>query len=247
MPKFFRLIRGNIIAGVLLLLPLITTIYVFVKLFELVDSALPTIFSSLPFVGQHMPQTWPTGVGIGITLVVAYFAGLAAKNYIGKLMIQTGNSIISNIPILNKIYLGVQQILDAAVTTNKKMFDRPVLIEYPKENSYCIGFVTSSTTGEIPEKLNAPTISLFVPTTPNPTSGFLLFLPQSEVIELDMGVETAIKLVMSAGMVNADQLKKTQHLYAVPTSLKNFNWLRNLRRRRNRESSSATQSDPGVF
>lgn len=246
MPKIFRMIRGNIIAGVLLLLPLITTIYVFVKLFELVDSALPTIFSSLPFIGRHMPETWIPGVGIGITLLVAYFAGLAAKNYIGKLLIQTGNTIIANIPILNKIYLGVQQILDAAVSTNKKMFDRPVLIEYPKANSYCIGFVTSSTTGEIPEKLNAPTISLFVPTTPNPTSGFLLFLPESEVIELDMGVETAIKLVMSAGMVNADQLKKTQHLYAVPTSLKNFNWLRNLRRR-GRKSSSATANDPGVF
>jgi uncharacterized membrane protein len=163
---------------------------------------------------------------------MAYFVGLAAKNYFGNKLIQIGNAIVSNIPFVNKIYVGVQQILDAAVTHNKALFKRPVIIQYPKENCYSIAFVTSRTTGEVPEKLGRELLSLFVPTTPNPTSGYLLFLPESEVVDLDMSVETAIKLVMSAGMVNSDQLKKTQHLYAIPKSLKNWNWLLNLRRRR---------------
>jgi uncharacterized membrane protein len=230
------MVRTNVIAGILLLLPLITTTYVLVKLFALVDSVLPSLFHAiLPTI---MPETWPTGVGVVLTLLVAYFAGLAAKNYIGKLFINAGNTIIARIPIINKIYLSVQQIVDAVVSNNKRLFERAVLIEYPKANSYCIGFVTSRTSGEIPQKVKARSVSVFVPTTPNPTSGFLLFLPETEVIDLDMSVEMAIKLVMSAGTVNPDQLRKTQHLYAMPASLKGWNLLRSFKRRSPQRSTA---------
>lgn len=217
-----RQIRTNIIAGVLLLIPSVTTIFVFFKIFGLIDSILPT---ALHTVLPVFPKDWIPGVGVLLILLLTYFVGLAAKNYIGRMMIESGNAVIARIPFLNKLYVGVQQVLDSIVGNKKRLFERAVLIEYPKANSYCIGFVTARTTGEIPRKVNAEMVSVFVPTTPNPTSGFLLFIPESEVIDLDMGVETAVKTVMSAGMVNADQLRKTSHMYAIPKQLKNWNWL----------------------
>ena len=134
--------------------------------------------------------------------------------------------------MLNKIYLGVQQIIDSVAGNKKNLFEKAVLIEYPKKDSYCIGFVTADTTGEIPEKTGSEMVSVFVPTTPNPTSGFLLFIPKADAIGLEMSVETAVKLVMSAGMVNTDHLKQTNHLYTLPKQLKHFNWTRIFRRER---------------
>jgi uncharacterized membrane protein len=228
--EFIKKIRGNIVAGVLLLIPSITTIYVFTKLFGLVDSILPNLSHMIfPF----LPEKWGIpGIGVVVILIFSYFVGLAAKNYFGRMIIDTGNAIISRIPMLNKIYLGVQQVIDSVAGHKKNLFDKAVLIEYPKKDSYCIGFITSETTGEIPEKTKSEMVSIFVPTTPNPTSGFLLFLPKSEVIELEMSVETAIKLVMSAGMVSTDHLKQTNHMYALPKQLKNFNWTKIFARER---------------
>ena len=216
-------IRTNVVTGILVLLPVVTTGYVFYKFFVLVDSALPRFVHALI---PAAPQKWLPGIGLVLLLLLAYFVGLGAKNYVGKVVIQTGNALIARIPLLNKIYLGVQQILDAMVAQKKKAFERAVLVEYPKENSWCIAFVTADTSGEIPQKTERELISLFVPTTPNPTSGFLLFVPRDQVIDLEMTTETAIKLVMSAGMINAEDIKQTDHLYDLSSSLKNFDWTR---------------------
>ena len=217
----FNKIWKNIVGGFFLMIPLATTLIVVFWIFEKIDSILPNIIGTvLPVV----PKEWITGLGFILLLVICYFVGIAAKNYFGNIIIQTGNAMIAHIPLVNKIYLGVQQIIDSVAGQKKTLFDKAVLLEYPKKDSYCIGFVTSATTGEIPRKVNAEMVSVFVPTTPNPTSGFLLFLPKSEVIELDMNVETAIKTVMSAGVVNTDQIKQTNHMYVIPKQIKNFNW-----------------------
>jgi uncharacterized membrane protein len=222
--KLFRSIRNNIITGFLLLIPLGATIFVIRWLLTTVDNLIS--------------KDWAPGVGVIVVLAMAFFFGLLAKNYFGRMLIDTGNAFIANIPLLNKIYLGVQQILDSIVTTNKRLFDRAVLIEYPKKDSFCIGFVTAETRGEIPLRTQSNMVSVFVPTTPNPTSGFLLFLPKAEVIELEMSVETAIKTVMSAGMVNPDQIRQTDHMYRIPTQLKKWNWLKILSRRKDQAFSA---------
>ncbi len=212
----------TIVAGFILIIPLAATLFVASWLFKQADSIIPkTINNVFPFVSEE----WITGLGLIFLLIICYFVGIAAKNYFGRIMIDTGNAIVSSIPLINKIYLGIQQVIDSVTKSKKALFERAVLIEYPKENSYCIGFVTAETTGEIPRKVNCDMVSIFVPTTPNPTSGFLLFLPETEVIELDMNIETAIKTVMSAGMVNTDQIKDTNHKYKLPKKLKNFNWM----------------------
>jgi uncharacterized membrane protein len=219
---------------------LVTTLYVVLYFFNFVDNILP---KSLHSVFSFVPEDWPPFLGAILVVVIAYFVGVGAKNYFGRLIIDTGNAIIANIPLMNKIYLGVQQVIDAAAGANKKLFEKAVLIQYPKKDSYCIAFVTSHASGEIPAKAGRPMLSVFVPTTPNPTSGFLLYVPEAEVIELEMNVETAVKTVMSAGMVNPDQLKQTNDMYTIPRQLKKWNWTRIFRRGAKRDDISLDPRD----
>jgi len=221
--RIFRQLRTNVLTGFLLLMPLGATIFVVKWLLSFIDNL---IFKDLP-----------DGVGILVVLTIAFFTGLLAKNYFGRIIIEMGNSILSSIPLMNKIYLTIQQIIDSVTGDKKKLFEQAVLIEYPKKDSYCIGFQTADTKGEIQEKIGEQVVSVFVPTTPNPTSGFLLYLPKSQIIKLNMNVETAIKTVMSAGIVNPDHFRKTNHMYVIPPGLKNFNWMRGIHKKSNGSKS----------
>jgi len=192
--KFFKQLRSNIITGGLLIIPLFVTVFIIVMLFQWIDSVLPRIL--------HIQM--PPGLGILITIIIAYFAGVTAKNYFGKKLIAVGNDVIGSIPFLNKIYLTLQQIVDMVSSNKNQVFERPVLVEFPRPNSYCIAFVTSSANNKLSMKVNQKLVAVFVPTTPNPTSGFLLYVPESDMINIDMPVEAAIKLVVSGGLLGAD-------------------------------------------
>ncbi len=192
--RFFKQVRSNIIAGILLLIPLVLSIIIMVKLFQWVDSVLPSIIGA----------DWVPGVGVLVILIVAYFAGVAAKNFFGKKLISTANAIIANIPVLNKVYLAIQQIVDAATLSKKNLFERAVLLEFPRPGSFGIGFVTSENNNDFSMKAGQKLVSVFLPTTPNPTSGFLLYVSEDELIDLNLPVEVAIKLVMSGGILSAD-------------------------------------------
>ena len=211
--RFFRQFRTNIITGVLLMIPLFVTILIIIQLFQWIDSALPRIIN----------VDMPPGLGVLAILVIAYFAGLTAKNYFGKKVIEAGNTIIANIPILNKIYLTIQQIVDVVSLNNKRLFERAVLIEYPKENCYSIGFVTSDSNTDFSMRAGNKLTAVFLPTTPNPTSGFLLYVAESDIIEINLPVEMAIKLVMSGGLLSADHAKKVQS--SLPSSKRAWNWM----------------------
>lgn len=192
----FKQLRSNIITGILLIIPLFVTIIIIIQLFQWIDSALPGI------LGVDMAP----GLGILITIIIAYFAGLAAKNYFGKKLIGIGDSVIASIPFLNKIYLTIQQVVDMVSTNKKQVFERAVLMEFPKEGSYAIGFVTSNANTVFSLKVGQKLTAVFIPTTPNPTSGFLIYVPESELVEINMPVEQAIKLVVSGGLLGADQI-----------------------------------------
>lgn len=195
---FVKQVRSNIIAGILLLIPLVLSIVILVKLFQWVDSALPGIIGA----------EWVPGLGILVILVVAYFAGVAAKNFVGKKLISTANAIIVNIPVLNKIYLAIQQLVDTATLSKKNLFDRAVMIEFPRPGSFGIGFVTNENNNNISARTGQKMVSVFIPTTPNPTSGFLLYVPENELIDLNLSVEAAIKLIVSGGILNSDDSKR---------------------------------------
>jgi uncharacterized membrane protein len=221
--KTGKKIRTNIITGTLILLPMVTTIYVFYKLFVLIDSILPNFFHVIvPFI----PADWFPGVGAVVIILVTILTGMLARNYFGRMIIATGNRMIANIPMINKVYIAVQQVLDAVIRSDKKVFQRTVLVEFPSPGSWAIGFVTSDRCGEIQRKTSPEVISVFVATTPNPTSGFLIYVKRSKIIDLDMAVETGIKLIMSAGVVNPDTLKRTDRLYQFQSQSGEMNWMK---------------------
>lgn len=210
--RFFKQVRGNILTGIFLIIPVIGSIWIIMKLFIWADSALPGIFG----------QDWILGTGLFVTLVLAYVAGLATKNWLGRKIIATGNSIIIRVPILNKIYLVLKQIIETVSADKKKLFERPVLCEFPKTGSWAIGFVTCEKNELFSAKLARNLIAVFMPTTPNPTTGFLMYIPEEDLIPLDIPVETALKMIVSIGLISSDRI--AEHI-TLPDSPKQWNWM----------------------
>ncbi len=138
-------------------------------------------------------------------------------------MIEAGNTVIANIPILNKIYLTIQQVVDMVSMNKSQVFERAVFVEFPQKNSYVIGFVTNRATEKFSLKVGEKLVAVFVPTTPNPTSGYLLYVSEAEIVELNIPVETAVKLVVSGGLLSVDQSAKMQS--TIPPSKKAWNWM----------------------
>lgn len=185
--RFWRRLRNLFIAGLVILTPVVVTIYVFIFLFLKVDSLLGPLI--LRLVGLRIP-----GMGFLAVLVLIFFTGLAARNYLGGKLIGFGEKILTKIPFINRIYVALQQISHAFLAQKRAIFKEAVLVEYPRKGIYAIGFVTS-------QMEDGRMLSIFLPTTPNPTSGYLLFLPREEAIPLQMTIEEALKLVISGGAV----------------------------------------------
>lgn len=218
--KVFKHFRANFTTGIFILIPVAATLYIVFRIFVFLDSMLPAFIHAII---PQIPIRWVPGLGILFIILISYSIGLAAKNYFGRVIIDTGNAIVSKIPLVNKIYLGVQQIIDSVSLERKKLFDKVVLVEFPHKHSYSLGFLTSTRTGEVAKKLSPDIVSVFVPQSP-PVGGFLIYVPRSEIIELDMNAETAIKTIISAGLVSSEQFRRTDHLYRLPKQLKNWNW-----------------------
>lgn len=188
-------LRTYMISGILILLPVMITISLVLWLFDYVDNLFVTqiIYAA---TGVHIP-----GLGILVTLLVILVVGALGTNIIGRKIISYGENILSSIPLVNSIYKTLKQLVEAFGSRDKNAFQRPVLVEYPRKGIWAIAFVTGETEGEVQEKTGDQVINLFLPTTPNPTSGFLLMIPQKDTIDLDMSVEEAIKMIISAGVV----------------------------------------------
>lgn len=143
------------------------------------------------------------GVGVIVFFLFTIFVGWIAKGYIGRSMIRWAETLVERTPVVRSIYSGIKQISETVFAQSERSFEKACLIEYPRKGIWAIGFISTTTKGEVSQRGNQgePMQSVFVPTTPNPTSGFLLFFPAVDVIELDMSVEDAAKLVISAGLV----------------------------------------------
>lgn len=187
-------LRKIFFAGLLVLTPLVVTVYVFYQLFIKVDGLLGGKLWEL--TGRRIP-----GMGFVAVILLILFAGVFARNFIGKRLIQMAEAVMNRIPLINRIYSAVQQLSQAFFSGKRAVFQRAVLIEFPKKGSYCIGFQTSETKGEIQRQTKKEVLSIFLPTSPNPTSGYLLFVPKEKVFSLRMSVEEALKLVISGGAV----------------------------------------------
>ena len=196
--SIFAKIRNNFIAGIVVLIPIGITLYLTLFLIRISGKIIPKEINP----NNYLPFDIP-GVEIFIALLIITFIGWLSLSFLGKKFFELLNSILKKIPILRTIYIAIGQMTETFTKTdnNKKSV---VLLEYPRKGVWAVGFATKENKGLIKNKLNEEIINVFVPTTPNPTSGFLLMIPKKDLIFLDITFEQASKFIVSAGTVNID-------------------------------------------
>lgn len=201
----FAWLRRSFLTGLVVIAPIGLTLWLIWTVAGWVDSWV------LPFVPIWLRPDQYVGLnirGIGVLafLLFTIMVGWMAKGIIGKSLIRWGENLVQNLPVVRSVYKGLKQIAETVFAQTEASFDKACLVQYPREGLWAIAFISTSAKGEIDNKIDHPDrkTAVFLPTTPNPTSGFLLFVPVSDVIELDMSVEDAAKLVISAGLVYPD-------------------------------------------
>ncbi len=197
-----EVLRRYFVTGVLIFAPLGVTIWAIVWIVQRLDNFLLPHLLNLFFPALEAPPRLPF-VGAIFTLLVILLLGVIARHFFGTEMVRAGERILARVPIARSIYGGVKQLTEAIfVTQSKTTFRRVVLIEYPRREMWAVAFTTGSAKGPVADVLDEPMVNCFVPTTPNPTSGFFLMLPERDVRPVDISVEDAFKLVMSGGLVH---------------------------------------------
>ena len=152
------------------------------------------------YIGIHVP-----GIGLLVVLVGLTVIGFLAAGLVGRVLVRTGETLLTRMPVIRSVYSALKQIFETVLRSSSRSFREVALIEYPRRGIWAIGFITTTTTGEVQNDIAEDVVNVFLPTTPNPTSGFLLFVPRKDIIVLDMSVEEAIKMVVSAGIVPPTQ------------------------------------------
>lgn len=195
------LLRKWFIAGLLVWLPLGVTLLAVRFLMGLLDTSL------LLFPASIRPQIPFLGVILSLLLVLG--TGAVAANYVGKRALGWGESLLGRIPLVRSVYGGMKKLAETLFSGNSLSFRQPIIIEYPRKGVWSIAFITGEPIGEVQEKTAEHVLTCFVPTTPNPTSGFIVLVPKKDVVLLDMSVEEAMRMVISLGVVTPEARKKT--------------------------------------
>ncbi|MSQ51552.1 MAG: DUF502 domain-containing protein [Betaproteobacteria bacterium] len=187
--------KKYLITGLLIWIPVVITIWVLEIIVTTMDQTLTVIPE------DFKPRTNIPGLGLLLTLVVVYLTGLFTSNFLGRWVMRVWEGVLRRIPVVNSIYGGVKQVSDTLFTPGGQAFRKALLVQYPRSGSWTIAFMTGQPGGEVANHLNGDYVSVYVPTTPNPTSGFFLMMLRSEVVELEMSVDEALKYVVSMGVV----------------------------------------------
>ena len=186
-------VRNNFIAGVVVLIPIGITIYLTLFIVRISSKILPKELNPNNYLPYNLP-----GVEILISIILITFIGWLSLSFLGKKLLEIFNGILKRIPILRTIYSAFEQMLEI-FTKSEENRKNVVLVEYPRKGSWAVGFATKENVGEISNKTKRNLVNVFVPTTPNPTSGFLLMFPKEDVIYLDISFEEASRFIVSAG------------------------------------------------
>lgn len=210
-PGLFASLRASFLTGIVVIAPVWLTVWLIWSVVGWIDSAvlplIPQQFQPEEYVGINLH-----GVGVIIFLIFTIIVGWVAKGILGRSLIQLAEGIVDRMPVVRSVYSGIKQISETVFAQTERSFEKACLIQYPRRGIWAIGFVSTSARGEVSERAETADelLSIFVPTTPNPTSGFLLFFPAEDVILLDMSIEDAAKLVISAGLVYPNDKDPTQ-------------------------------------
>ncbi|HJU71863.1 MAG TPA: DUF502 domain-containing protein [Paucimonas sp.] len=212
--------RKYFVTGLLILVPLAITLWVLNLIIGTMDQSLlllPEKWRPGVLLGFHVP-----GVGALLTVLFVFLTGLLTRNFIGKRLVEWWEALLHRIPVVNSIYSSVKQVSDTLFSSSGNAFRKALLVQYPREGSWTIAFLTGTPGGDVKNHLRGDYVSVYVPTTPNPTSGFFLMMPKADTIELDMSVDAALKYIVSMGVVapgattSEQALAATANLKAVP-------------------------------
>ena len=196
--SIFSKIRNNFIAGIVVLIPIGITLYLTLFLIRISGKIIPNEINPNNYLPFNIP-----GVEIIMALIIITFTGWLSLSFLGKKFFEIFNNILKKIPILRTIYSAIGQMTESFTKTENKQ-KSVVLLEYPRKGLWAVGFATKDNEGIIKDKINEDITNVFVPTTPNPTSGFLLMVPKKDLIYLDITFEQASKFIVSAGTTNID-------------------------------------------
>ena len=208
MKGFRTILKNYFLTGLLVILPIFITGYVIWFLIKAMD----TFLKYIPV--KYLPETYLDiyipGLGLILVVILILVVGVLTRNIAGRRVLQFWDNMVDRIPLARILYSGVKQLLQAFFFQNSDAFQRVALVEYPRRGIYVLGFITGESRGEAQEKINKKMINVFIPTTPNPTSGFYILVPEADLTVLDMSVEDAFKLLISGGLVSPDELKKVR-------------------------------------
>ena len=191
--KIFKKISNNFFKGILISVPVIITFYIAWGLIKFFDKQASPLLGTFPY---ELP-------GFGLIIVFVFFSliGFLTTGLFGRIFSSSIEKILSKIPVLRNIYSGLKQLFETILSKKSNSFREVILLEYPRKGIWAIGFITGDTKGEVQDSLKEELVNVFLPTTPNPTSGFLLFVPRKDLKVLNMNVEEGIKMVISGGIV----------------------------------------------
>jgi uncharacterized membrane protein len=192
-------VKKYFITGLLIWIPLVITIWVLKLVVDVLDQSLlllPTALHTERWLGVHIP-----GLGAILTLVIVFLTGVFATNFFGAQLIELWHEILHRIPVVNSIYSSVKQISDTLFSSSGQAFRKALLVQWPSPGMWTIAFLTGTPGGDVINHLEGDYVSIYVPTTPNPTGGYFVMVPRSAVVELDMSVDEALKYIISMGVV----------------------------------------------
>lgn len=202
-------LRGYFLAGVVVTAPISITIYLTWSFLQFLDNKITPLIPAAYNPNTYLPFSMP-GLGFIIAVVFFVLVGFLARNFFGRLLVRASEYIVERVPVINTVYGAIKQIFETVAASQSDAFKEVVMFEYPRKGLWVMGFVTGRTKGEVQTLTKNETVNVFLPTTPNPTSGFLLFVPKKDLTYMQMTVEEGIKMIVSGGIITPpkpDELK----------------------------------------
>lgn len=207
-------LKTYLFTGVLVTAPVAITLYLAVELFTYIDKNVTALIPEKYNPETYLPYGLP-GLGVVLLLLFLILVGMMTANFIGRAMMKFGRGIIEKMPIISGIYNAFRKIFETLLGSGKKTaFRQPVLVEYPRKGMKTIAFLTGPVYREVQKKSSEALVSIYVPTTPNPTSGFLIYVPKKDIEPLNIGVDDALKIILSMGIINPDDKPARKKAFA---------------------------------
>lgn len=202
-PSILSRLRIYFLTGVIVTAPIALTLYLTWQFIHWVDSQAIPLLPAKYNPENYLPFSLP-GLGLVMMFIVLTFVGFLTANIFGRTLLKTGERLVNRMPVVRTVYGALKQVLETVLSQSSNSFRQAVLVEYPRRGIWTVAFVTSDTEGEVARRLDDDMINIYVPTTPNPTSGFLLMVPRRDLIFLDMPVEDAAKFIISIGVITPE-------------------------------------------